>query len=237
MDRAALWQPRTAIVTLCLRRPGRGDGGRHIYFKKPAGLRVAGRLGGFEGIDFKSKGGLVVAPGSRHPATGGMYHHDPDTPPLTEVPMAPQALLDAIARRAPARTRGVGGGELTIEQLEMLLGALDPRDYGHGKYDRWIRLAAACHDATNGEGLDVWLDWAGRDDSYGADADELNRRTWESFKAGREGGAGVGTLLHEVSKAGRRDLVARLRAELDFVDIDFGNGPVALDDVSFTEAD
>jgi len=219
---------------------GRGDGGRHIYFKKPAGLRVAGRLGGFEGIDFKSKGGLVVAPGSRHPATAGMYHHDPDTPPLTEVPAAPQALLDAIARRAPVRSRGFGGGELTIEQLEMLLGALDPRDYGHGKYDRWIRLAAACHDATDGGGLDVWLDWAARDDSYGVDADELNRRAWESFTAGRPGGASYHTLLREVARAGRPDLAARVEPGMVFDDdrpaLDFSSPSRRLDATVFKGA-
>lgn len=197
---------------------GRGDGGRHIYFRKPAGLRVAGSLGGYEGIDFKSKGGLVVAPGSRHPLTGGLYHHDPDTPPLTDVTMAPQALLDAIARRVPVGNRGLGGGELSVEQLEMLLGALDPRDYGHGRYDSWIRLAAACHDATGGEGLDVWLDWAARDESYGTEADELNRRTWETFTVGRPGGASYVTLLREVAGAGRPDLAARIEPGLVFED-------------------
>lgn len=197
---------------------GRGDGGRHIYFRKPAGLRVAGGLEGFKGIDIKTTRGLVVAPGSRHPDTGGMYRHDPRTPPLTKVAQAPQALLDAIARRESARRRGFGGGELSVAQLEMLLGALDPSNYGHGRYDRWIRLAAACHDATNGEGLDVWLDWAARDESYGADADELNRRAWESFTAGRPGGASYITLLREVARAGRPDLATRVEPGLVFDD-------------------
>lgn len=134
--------------------------------------------------------------------------------------MAPQALLNAVARRAPVQTRGFGGGELTVEQLEMLLSALDPRDYGHGRYESWIRIAAASHDATNGEGLDVWLDWAARDDSYGAEADELNRRTWESFTAGRPGGASYLTLLREVARAGRADLAARIEPGLVFDDDD-----------------
>lgn len=218
---------------------GRCDGGYHAYFKKPSGTRIVGKLERYPGIDLKSRGGLVVAPGSRHPVTVRMYRHDPKSPPFTEVKTAPSELLDLLTRRAPVRKRGFGGGELTVDQLERLLSVLDPQDFGAGHYERWIRLASACHDATNGEGLDVWLDWAAGDPGYGPEADEQNRRTWESFTAGKPGGATYLTLLREVASAGRPDLARELEPGLVFddarPDLDFSSSTRRLDGVNFRE--
>jgi Bifunctional DNA primase/polymerase, N-terminal len=51
---------------------GRGDGGRHLYFRRPAGELSARRLG--RGIDLKLGGsGYVVAAPSIHPASGRPY--------------------------------------------------------------------------------------------------------------------------------------------------------------------
>ena len=52
------------IESFMVRTPG---GGVHIYFKKPANLRTIGRVPGYDAIEVKSKGSLVVAAGSRHP--------------------------------------------------------------------------------------------------------------------------------------------------------------------------
>jgi len=48
-----------------------GGGGFHLYYRKPANVEVAGKLAGYSGIDFKSKGGQVVGAGSVHPKPGG----------------------------------------------------------------------------------------------------------------------------------------------------------------------
>ena len=74
-------------------RSGRGDGGRHLYFTKPSGLAVRKDLPSYRGIDVKTSGGLVVAPGSRHIETGGVYEVDVAAAPISEAPMAPAALL------------------------------------------------------------------------------------------------------------------------------------------------
>lgn len=55
----ATWTPATRT----------GSDGLHLWMKKPADLDVQGRLKDFPGIDLKTKGGQVVAPGSIHPDT------------------------------------------------------------------------------------------------------------------------------------------------------------------------
>jgi len=51
---------------------GRNDGGRHIWFQVPKGIRLPGKLG--EGLDLKIGGkGYVIAPPSVHNATGKAY--------------------------------------------------------------------------------------------------------------------------------------------------------------------
>jgi hypothetical protein len=196
---------------------GRGDGGKHIYLKKPAGLRVRAHLEGYPGIDIKTKGGFVLAPASRHPVTGGLYRPDPASPGIDRVVVAPDALLAVLERPVPRSRAVAGGGELTVDDLRLALSVLDPRDYGEGEYVRWIRLAAAAHDATNGDALEVWLEWAAQDERYSTEADyERNVTAWESFKAGRPGGANYLTLLWEVARAGRPDIARRLEPGLRF---------------------
>lgn len=50
---------------------GRGDGGRHLFFRRPSGKLSSKRLG--SGIDLKTSAGYVVMPPSIHPDTGKPY--------------------------------------------------------------------------------------------------------------------------------------------------------------------
>lgn len=213
---------------------GRGDGGRHYYFRKPAGLAVRKDLPGYPGIDVKTSGGLVVAPGSRHVETGGIYEVDTHAAPISSAPMAPDALL-ALLKRADKAPRMFGGGELSPEQLERLLAVLDPQDYR--EYAKWIAFAAACHDATAGAGLDVWLNWAARDETYGETHGALNARAWESFVAGRPGGATYMQILRDAARAGHPDLAREIEPGFDFGDriqlLDFNLRPPSLGDLDF----
>jgi hypothetical protein len=47
---------------------GRGDGGRHLHYRRPHGPLSASRLGA--GIDVKTSAGYCVVPPSTHPDTG-----------------------------------------------------------------------------------------------------------------------------------------------------------------------
>jgi hypothetical protein len=50
---------------------GRGDGGRHLFFRRPAGKLSGTRLG--KGIDLRTHGNYTVLPPSIHPTTGKPY--------------------------------------------------------------------------------------------------------------------------------------------------------------------
>lgn len=202
---------------------GRGDGGRHLYFRKPEHVRIVGKLPDYPGIDFRSAGALVVAPGSIHPDTGGTYLvNEVDAPPIGDVAAAPTSLLSMLVRpeRPNSIVPGDRVGKITNEQLAELLAVLDPTAYGPGHHDEWFRLMAAAHDATAGHGLPEWLAWCSRDSLYNNAADEeATTRRWLSLTAGKDGGADYRTLLKAVSQAGRPDLVAAL--DDDAVEEDF----------------
>jgi hypothetical protein len=67
---------------------GRGDGGRHLFYRRPPGRLSAKRLGA--GIDIKTSSGYVVLAPSIHPATGQPYTR-------IDVPVAaPPAWLTAL---------------------------------------------------------------------------------------------------------------------------------------------
>jgi hypothetical protein len=50
---------------------GRGDGGSHLFFRRPPGKLVGARLGA--GLDLRTHGNYVVLPPSIHPDTGRPY--------------------------------------------------------------------------------------------------------------------------------------------------------------------
>jgi hypothetical protein len=52
-------------------RSGRGDGGRHRFYRRPPGKLTTKLLGA--GFDIKDRSGYVVAPPSLHPDTGRPY--------------------------------------------------------------------------------------------------------------------------------------------------------------------
>jgi len=204
-----------------------GGGGWHYYLRLPDGATVKnGSLGeaGYPGVDIKTRGGLVVAPGSFHPTTQRQYRLVNDAP----VPLAPAALIDMRRRRradSPPRP-----GVLDVEEMVECLSALDVVQFGKGQYERFRALAMSCHDATGGGGLAEFQHWAAGDPDYGTfEDDEMIERAWHGFEAGREGGVSYRTLLHEVAEASRPDLAARIRAKIECEPLDFTWEPEPLD--------
>lgn len=72
---------------------GRGDGGRHLFFRRPSGKLTATRLG--PGIDLKTSSGYVVMPPSIHPDSGQPYTR------VDALVAAPPAWLVALLTPAP----------------------------------------------------------------------------------------------------------------------------------------
>jgi Bifunctional DNA primase/polymerase, N-terminal len=74
----AITRPLPATLTAW---SGRNDGGRHLYFRRPAGQLTSTKLP--DGIDLKVNGYCILPP-SIHPATGEPYrwdHHEIARPP------------------------------------------------------------------------------------------------------------------------------------------------------------
>ncbi len=77
---------------------GRGDGGRHLYFRRPAGAVTSTRLP--KGIDLKAAGYCIVPP-SLHPATGRPYEW------LDADPVSLPSWLREVLRPNPPKLRSI----------------------------------------------------------------------------------------------------------------------------------
>lgn len=170
--------------------------GHHFYFRKPAGAVLLDSVDGFEGVELKSLGRQVVAPGSVHP-TGGLYRWAPDSPPLHDMPDLPARLVEAARR--PERRRGAGAGEITAEQLAASLEYLDPMDFR--EHDAWRELMMACHHATDGAGRQEFIDWSTSDPKF-ADHEWIVGRRWDSLHADRDDAVTIATLRRRLNEAG-----------------------------------
>ena len=196
-----------------------GGGGIHIYLSKPPSLRVYSKLADFPGIDIKSDGFQVVAPGSIHPDTKKAYElYDP----LEEIgapPAAPRTLLSMIERRPRVET--VGSDEILQPfELASVLAEIDARSYGRhdgtSQYDRWLEFSMACHAATEGSGEAEWLSWCTSDPEYAGQEESLSYK-WSSFDADRPGGVGIGTLrMHADGFPKAADKLRAILAAKDF---------------------
>ncbi len=192
-----------------------GSGGHHYWFTKPADVQLLDSLDEYPGVEFKSHGRQVVAPGSIHP-NGRRYGWDDLAPFPEEAPPVPETLLRLARRPVRAHGEAAGLGELTPDMLAASLEHLDPCDFQD--HDAWLALMMACHHATAGEGRQEFIDWSTSDPRYADDAWTIGRR-WDSLHAsptgGRRGRPVTVKLLHKVvQEAGGQ--VARTEPEDDF---------------------
>lgn len=81
-----------------------GGGGRHLYYRIPAGTWLASAVRVLPGLDIRGEGGYVVAPPSLH-ISGRRYtwelSHHPDEMPLAELPAALSRFLIERTGRPP----------------------------------------------------------------------------------------------------------------------------------------
>ena len=191
-----------------------GGGGLHLFFTKPEGLQIAKYLPDYPGLEFYSAVHFLVAPGSIHPDSGRSYEARGD---LGSIAPAPGKLLELVARKKVERT--AEPGVLDEGELAALLAALDPTRYGQGRYSEWIALGAACHDATGGHGSAEWLAWCARDPAYdNTEAQEAATAMWDSFEAGRPGGATYRSLFRALREAGQGALLTAIELRIAVAD-------------------
>lgn len=179
------WTPRTET----------GSGGLHLWMSKPADLAVVDGLPEFPGVEFKTRGRQVVAPGSIHP-NGRPYVLVDELEDLREPEAAPARLLD-LARRPIRRYEAGdpdGDAQLSNDEVASILTAMgDVPDY----HD-WVKVLMACHAVSGGMALAECQEWSHDGDT------ELVADKWRGFDAGGNGSgrAGWGTLAFIARKYG-----------------------------------
>jgi hypothetical protein len=190
-----------------------GSGGLHLYMAKPAGLAISGSLDGFPGVEFKTVGQQVVAPGSVHP-NQRLYVLDDPFDEIGSPPAAPQAMLDAIAK--PVRSaQVVEGGDHEPDAVAAMLEGLDPENFRDHR--AWLEIMQACHHASAGAARAEFIEWSTSDPMYAGHEWIIGSR-WDSLHAEKAGPVvTVRTLFKRLRDAGRDDLVPR-------------SGPSAADD-------
>jgi len=159
------------------------SGGWHLLFRHDPRLRnSASKIG--DGIDIKTTGGFIVAPGSWK----GERRYEPEGLPVGSValPTFPEKLAQAAGGSAPASPPVVDDGDdLDIwaapnrDKIKSALAAL-PAEVRDDR-DQWLRVGMALHHEFRGgdEGFNLWNDWSKDSPEHGRQRDQ--REDWASF--------------------------------------------------------
>lgn len=92
-----------------------GGGGSHHYYKIPKGIKVPNRVAILPGVDIRSDGGLVVAPGSIH-ISGAHYDWMPGCSPFEIEMMEPDGWLIDLINNASKNKGTINEMQESIEE-------------------------------------------------------------------------------------------------------------------------
>lgn len=112
---------------------GRNDGGRHLYFLRPAGPFTSSRLP--TGIDLKVHGYCILPP-SLHPATDAPYRWE-----VREPAPLPHLLRDLLRPLASSQRQSSDGAATHVDALIRFVAGLQPGERNRGTY--WAACRAA----------------------------------------------------------------------------------------------
>lgn len=138
--------PLPATLTV---ESGRGDGGRHRYYRHPGGPLTSRRLG--PGLDLKTHSGYVLVPPTRHPDTGEPYAWADLRPPA-----AAPTWLTALLRHPPTSTRPLLprpriGGTAALSGLVEYVERLAPGNRNAGLFWAACRAVEDAHDVVHAD--------------------------------------------------------------------------------------
>ena len=188
-----------------------GGGGYHIYCTLPNDVDyklIRKCVDNLPGVDFKKKGGYVVAAGSKHP-DGDYYVWENEAPR----PVVPEELLFLIKRDKLAdKDYQSGYGAFNGTQLyDLILSKLDINDYDSN--DTWEPIMMAAHHATAGDGIEEFLDWSLSDTQFEGDENKIRNR-WESLDDTKSVQRTAASLIRELKQNGED--MSDARAILEF---------------------
>lgn len=161
------------------------SGGEHHYFED-AGLRFPGKFGGYEAVDIKHRG-VVVLPPSRFEE--GQYEWNNEEPPAVLpdwFPTKVQVEIDPMAAALLSAKRGSDDGKL-IEVVRAAPNVIEDRE-------DWLAIGHALHFEYCGTTYEerarqAWIDWCRRWEVKNADLDKLEyeaKKMWDNAASPEE---------------------------------------------------
>ena len=170
-----------------------GGGGFHFYFSKPSDLNINEVLDKYPGIEFKTEGRQVCAAGSLHPS-GNYYKWQRND--IEQKELAP---LLKLLKRANVPHHNSDSEKIRNDQLAELLSLLPPEQFCSN--DTWFPIMCAAHDATDGNGIEEFIQWSTSDPNYSNAENEIRTR-WNSLSDKAEKYT-LGTILMHLQKSGQ----------------------------------
>ena len=170
-----------------------GGGGFHFYFSKPSDLNINEVLDKYPGIEFKTEGRQVCAAGSLHPS-GNYYEWLRND--IEQKELAP---LLKLLKRANIPHHNSDSEKIRNDQLAELLALLPPEQFCSN--DTWFPIMCAAHDATDGNGIEEFIQWSTSDPNYSNAENEIRTR-WNSLSDKAEKYT-LGTILMHLQKSGQ----------------------------------
>ena len=162
-----------------------GGGGFHLYYNKPVDFQVRGTHPDYPGIDFKHRGGFVVASGSLH-NSGKRYELELDYDgTLSNLDDAPNDLLLIIEK---AIVSNADIDEDFDGDLAEVVAHIPNND---DDYDRFIDIGMGIHD-TDPSAYALWVGWASKSSKF--DESDMQMK-WASFGKNPSGRITIGTLI------------------------------------------
>ena len=161
------------------------SGGEHHYFED-AGHRFPGKFGGYEAVDIKHRG-VVVLPPSRFEDGEYEWGNDEPAAQLPDwFPTKVQVEVDPMAAALLAAKRGSDDGKL-IEVVRSAPNQIDDRE-------DWLAIGHALHFEYCGTPYEerarqAWIDWCRRWEVKGADLDKLEyeaKKMWDNAASPEE---------------------------------------------------
>ena len=198
-----------------------GGGGYHIYCLLPDDVDyklLRKCVENIPGVDFKKKGGYIVAAGSKHPS-GEYYQWENIGEPI----VVPDELIDLLKRDPFEQGEYSSGyGAFNGAQLQhLILDKLNINEYDTN--DSWEPIMMAAHHATAGEGIEEFLEWSMGDNTYSDDENTIRNR-WESLEGDKEITRRAASLIHELKQKGEDTSSAKAVLEFgtvaDFSEMD-----------------
>lgn len=167
-----------------------GGGGKHIYYKLPDGVRLNSHDKRFKGIDFKSSG-FVIGCGSFH-KSGNFYDAEHGCP--AEIAEPPHQLIELL-QRVEREEFALGSDSFSLNEINEMLNHINCGE----NYEDWIRIGMAIHEATDGNGFDLWDAWSSRFSKY--DPADMDYH-WHSYGKGQGDRVTAATLVHLAEEGG-----------------------------------